>query len=1262
MSKRSYGFICSLFGFFVLLLSVFNSSDTYAGFKKSSSVYRKAVYSGVKPCYNKGYDSGGLQKKVSLEQPTGDANSGYSYFNGSLFTLTKQSGGLKIPLIGDTSSSNATTNCADLLSVFIDNKIPTSDTQITQEKADILKTLAYNEKGGNIESASIDFPVGVATFTLYSDEDCRVNCQTHYKRTRNINATFQLSFNRNSDNELIYSTGNTNASLPFKIEVQNDGNAGGSVCVRKNLISEITALFTGSDNNCSEFKADTDLTTIIANTGNDLANLIGTKEVTEEDNKNNYGTIYWAICSKWNANINLKRVECTSDSSFSRNVAYDGASNFEKPNWDSASDTILGSLSNNGDGVNTYKNLEFNPDEKYLLYYNYLTNVYGVSSKKIECFDGVQSGKGTQVRLWSKDKYSDYCYVNPENTKKKVYGVAKKNTDVKGLGSISKGYFGVPISFDEMINQMNALSNTDKPDLSQITKSDVNDPRVNEDENKTTCESGSGFSLAWMVCPIINALASTAQDAYEGFIEPTLQVRPELFIQTNSLGESTTEAAWEVFRNFANIGFSIMLLVVILSQVTGFGIDNYGIKKILPKLIVAAILINLSYLICMIFIDLSNIVGSGIKSLFDDLAKNIANTGLNIGGDSDSLAEVNTMGFAAVGALLGIIALGVFSPMTIISILISAIGVVISIFFLFIMLSMRQAGILVLVVISPLAVICYILPGLKKYYSMWFKFFTSLLILYPVIGLLVGAGNFVSSLLINSSWSDDNVFNLLMAIAVGILPVFFIPKVTKGTIAAFGSVGASIAGMGNRLGGRATGAIRGSEGFKRMQNANTARQDRIRAGVDRDGNVRKVSPLGRVLRGGNRGMAGARARYLKNRDSKMREENLMNGGFAAAIAGMESKVDEQEVANSQAMLAYGGMKNNDGKAVNVNDAKSLGTFHKEALERYRNASNKKDKDKAMADVRAAQNLLSKTDGGRSQVQRNLESAVTLGNVDGLDLASSHLMSNFGDLYKSKNRGANELIKDLATAKRDANGKMDPGALGNMQEKMLHGGYSTAGASKYTQESLAGADSQALRRMAEGVKHGFVEGDDLKNIQATARSAVSMYESGKLNAQPEAMEYIRQIAGNDSDGGGASTNGGVTDGGGVSSGSGSVSSGLTTPQSQIYDGDLDENYDVSSRPALVPGGVQNGSKGRSDVWDGDLDWDVPRDSSSAPSAPSAPSTSSAPSAPPSGQVKNNTVSNSSARNGSSTILTGSAAEQAFREGRSNGSIQLPHGGR
>ncbi|MCA9327380.1 hypothetical protein KDA14_02520, partial [Candidatus Saccharibacteria bacterium] len=76
-----------------------------------------------------------------------------------------------------------------------------------------------------------------------------------------------------------------------------------------------------------------------------------------------------------------------------------------------------------------------------------------------------------------------------------------------------------------------------------------------------------------------------------------------------SANNSGTYKAWELMRTIANALFVVAFMVVIYSQITGRNSGGYSIKRILPRLIVAAIAVNISWYICVVFIEISNILG-----------------------------------------------------------------------------------------------------------------------------------------------------------------------------------------------------------------------------------------------------------------------------------------------------------------------------------------------------------------------------------------------------------------------------------------------------------------------------------------------------------------------------------------------------------------------------------------------------------------------------------------------------------------------------
>ena len=50
---------------------------------------------------------------------------------------------------------------------------------------------------------------------------------------------------------------------------------------------------------------------------------------------------------------------------------------------------------------------------------------------------------------------------------------------------------------------------------------------------------------------------------------------------------------WAVVSDIANSCFGSALLIIVYSQLTSIGISNYGLKKTLPRLVIAAILVNI---------------------------------------------------------------------------------------------------------------------------------------------------------------------------------------------------------------------------------------------------------------------------------------------------------------------------------------------------------------------------------------------------------------------------------------------------------------------------------------------------------------------------------------------------------------------------------------------------------------------------------------------------------------------------------------------
>ncbi len=413
------------------------------------------------------------------------------------------------------------------------------------------------------------------------------------------------------------------------------------------------------------------------------------------------------------------------------------------------------------------------------------------------------------------------------------------------------------------------------------------------DEEDNCRNAGGAGALAWAICPILTIMGDAAEGIYTDVIDPLLVIEPTLF--GNAKGGKDTRDAWETFRDIANVLFIILFLVVIFSQLTGIGIDNYGIKKILPRLIVAAVLINLSYLICLLLVDLSNILGVGLKGIFDTLGEKL-NTTINLpsgvttsgGGTTFSLGQI----FASVG-IVGIVGVLVgvavwANPAIVLSMLVSVLGVFVAMLFLFLLLGARKALIIILTVISPLAVVAYMLPNTKRLFERWWKLLEGLLLVYPIAGLMIGAGNYASKLLLQSA---DGFSMWIIAMVVGIAPIFFIPIVLKGAFSAMGKVGGMLAGMGDSARKGVTGLARNSERFQTAQRMGKERNNRIKAGLDKNGVLtgrgqRRLKRLNRLSRVPVvRGLAGGMTKRQASLMAQARKDIDASEDAAATLSG-----------------------------------------------------------------------------------------------------------------------------------------------------------------------------------------------------------------------------------------------------------------------------------------------------------------------------------------------------------------------------------------
>ena len=319
-----------------------------------------------------------------------------------------------------------------------------------------------------------------------------------------------------------------------------------------------------------------------------------------------------------------------------------------------------------------------------------------------------------------------------------------------------------------------------------------------DNQNDLSCSEQIGI-LSFIVCPTTGLLAKGI-DALYSTIETFLVIKP-----ITSDNKSPIYIIWSYIRNVANILFIIFLLLIVYSQVTGLGFSNYNIKKMLPKLIIAAILVNFSYLICQVLVDVSNIIGNALKSFLEGIATtaiqnqhpeakldeplNIYDIFLAIAGGT-SLTILGGVGIATAVAASG----GLLSILfTLIPIVFAGfIAVVVGL----ITISLRQAVVILLTITSPIIFALYVLPNTHKYYLKWKSIFAQMLVFFPAFSFLFGVSKVLGYLFI---FSSETPFGVIIGIAVQVLPIMFAVKMLSMSKSVLGDVNQALSGVSGKL-------------------------------------------------------------------------------------------------------------------------------------------------------------------------------------------------------------------------------------------------------------------------------------------------------------------------------------------------------------------------------------------------------------------------------------------------------------------------------
>ena len=346
-------------------------------------------------------------------------------------------------------------------------------------------------------------------------------------------------------------------------------------------------------------------------------------------------------------------------------------------------------------------------------------------------------------------------YINEDKNKKEVKVIYFPSGEISSLSSATYAVY----------------SFTPPDTYNQTDSSTISIDPPSENSTSTSCDVQG---IGWFICPVSNWLADGIDYMYSALQE---------FLKTKPL-ETTNQnsgiyLAWVIMRNISNVAFIVAFLVIIYSQLTSVGISNYGVKKMLPRLVIAAVLVNLSFTICAILLDLSNIAGYAFQDAFMGIKNTISTVGENTSTWtwSEVISTALSNGALAVGAGY---AVSLALTTELLPMLVPAATLAgLTLLFILLIMAARQALIIILIIVSPLAFVCYLLPGTEKWFKKWRDSFLTMLVFFPAFAVVFGGAQLAGIIIIQNASGSNGAIMHILGMLVQIIPLAITPLIMK---------------------------------------------------------------------------------------------------------------------------------------------------------------------------------------------------------------------------------------------------------------------------------------------------------------------------------------------------------------------------------------------------------------------------------------------------------------------------------------------------
>lgn len=392
-----------------------------------------------------------------------------------------------------------------------------------------------------------------------------------------------------------------------------------------------------------------------------------------------------------------------------------------------------------------------------------------------------------------------FLAVQPAFAQDKVY-----------LSDIDAASYKVTLTADQL-QQFGCLTKAQKRDIRGAYIEDMDpvnfslvknasDPSWSTPQESTVCPNAKKQEIidadkenagpSWYEVPIIivvNRLLWVFANLGVWLIQLTSQLLGQLLAVTRFITHPFVAIGWPFLQGIANLGFILALLFI--AAATTLRLEGYGARRMLPKLLLAALLINFSLVIGGVIIDASRILMAIMVNIMGTTKLEDVGAAILKSSQAESSVLQITTGVGIWRASLANVPSKWDSVLQVLQATVLIYGLLVGIVVISVGLFVRYIMLILLLVVSPLAYLAVALPNMGSYAAKWWASFLKYVFYGPialfVLIMLTQLGKIPGGFLGANNGNSflDSVFT------VGITAAMCIAAATAGS--KFGIIGAN---------------------------------------------------------------------------------------------------------------------------------------------------------------------------------------------------------------------------------------------------------------------------------------------------------------------------------------------------------------------------------------------------------------------------------------------------------------------------------------